>query len=134
MNSKNASLLSRRQFARRAALLSATATITPVDALLPAASSAQTQPSTTQLSPEGQLEADSRYQQVISLYGDRLDDVQKANIKKMCADLQPTLERIRKFDLQNGNAPALYLKPLVERDKKSSSPAATKNLNRSREC
>jgi len=126
MNSKNASLLSRRQFARRAALLSATATITPVDALLPAASSAQTQPSTTQLSQGGQLEADSRYQQVVSLYGDRLDDAQKANIKKMCADLQPTLERIRKFDLQNGNAPALYLKPLVEREKKSSSPATTK--------
>jgi len=126
MNSKNASLISRRQFARRAALLSATATITPVDALIPAASSAQTQPSPTQLSAEGQLEADSRYQQVVSLYGDRLDDAQKANIKKMCADLQPTLERIRKFDLQNGNAPALYLKPLVERDKKSSSPATTK--------
>lgn len=125
MNKKNGSLISRRQFARRAALLSATVTVAPVEALLPATSSAQAQQSATQLSPESQLEADSRYQQVLSLYGERLDDAQKANIKKMCTELQPTLERIRKYDLQNGNAPALYLKPLVEREKKSSAATAT---------
>jgi hypothetical protein len=125
MNRDNASLLSRRQFARRAAFLSATVTVVSAEALLPTASLAQTPQAGTQLSREGQLEADSRYQQVLSLYGDRLDDAQKANIKKMCADLQPMLERIRKFDLQNGNAPALYLKPLVERDKKSPPPATS---------
>lgn len=125
MNGKNASLLSRRQFARRAALLSATVTVAPADAFLPATCSAQAQQAGIQLSPESELEADSRYQQVLSLYGDRLDDVQKANIKKMCIDLQPMLERVRKFDLQNGNAPALYLKPLVEREKKSPPAPAT---------
>jgi hypothetical protein len=126
MNKKNGSLISRRQFARRAALLSATATIAPAGAFLPVTSPALAPPSTPQLSPEGQLEADSRYQQVLSLYDDRLDDAQKAHIKKMCADLQPMLERIRRFNLQNGNAPALYLKPLVERDKKSAPAAAVK--------
>ena len=120
MNKKNGSLLSRRQFTRRAAVLSASATLVPAGALLPAssASAPQAAPNAAQLSPQGQLEADSRYQQILSLYGDHLDDAQKANIKKMCADLQPTLEKIRKFNVENGNAPALYLKPLVERGKK----------------
>ncbi|MGB7728115.1 MAG: hypothetical protein WBL50_08795 [Candidatus Acidiferrum sp.] len=116
MNHKPGSLLSRRQFARRAAVVSATAALAPAEALLPQAP--------TQLSPEGQLEADSRYQQILALYGNRLDDTQKAAIKKACADLQPSLEKIRKFNLQNGNAPALYLKPLVERDKKPQTAAA----------
>jgi len=127
MNKKNGSLISRRQFARRAAVLSSTASIVPAEAFLPATSPAQTPQSSPQLSPQGQLEVDSRYQQILSLYGDRLDEAQKANIKKMCADLQPTLERIRKFNLQNGNAPALYLKPLVEREKKPQSAASSKN-------
>ena len=115
MNHKPGSLLSRRQFARRAAAVSATAALAPAEALLPQAAT---------LSPEGQLEADSRYQQILALYGSRLDDSQKAAIKKACADLQPSLEKIRKFNLQNGNAPALYLKPLVERDRKPQTAAA----------
>ena len=127
MNKKNGSLLSRRQFARRAAVLSATASIVPTGAFLPATSSAQTPQSSPQLSPQSQLEVDSRYQQILSLYGDRLDEAQKANIKKMCADLQPSLERIRKFNLANGNAPALYLKPLVERAKQPQIAASSKN-------
>jgi len=124
MNNKTGSIISRRQFTHRAALISATATIAPTEAFLPATSLAAAQ-SMPQLFPEGQLEADSRYQQVLSLYGERLDDAQKAVIKKMCADLQPTLERIRKFNLGNGNAPALYLKPLVDHEKKSSHADAT---------
>jgi hypothetical protein len=125
MNNKIGSLISRRQFTRRAALLSATATMVPAEAFLPATSPAQPTLSTPQLSAEGQMEVDSRYQQVLSLCSDRLDDAQKANIKKMCADLQPTLEHIRKFNLENGNAPALYLKPLVDREKKSLPAAGT---------
>jgi hypothetical protein len=76
------------------------------------------------LSPEGQAEAHARYQLVLGLYGDRLSDEQKASVKKMCADVQPALDRIRSYKLENGNAPALYLKPLFERDKKPQGPAA----------
>jgi len=118
MNKKTASSFSRRQFARRAAAASAAAALAPAEALLPAATPTQTPPDSPKLSPEGQAEANSRYQQILALYGSRFDDTQKANLKKMCADLQPTLEKIRKFNLENGNAPALFLKPLVERDKK----------------
>jgi hypothetical protein len=126
MNKRSGSLLSRRQFAHRAALVSATAALAPAEAFLPPSSPSQVTGSAPQLSPESQLEADARYHQILSLYGSHLNDAQKATIKKMCADLQPTLERIRKFNLQNGNAPALYLKPLVEREPKSKPLASPK--------
>ena len=127
MNKNHASLLSRRQFARRAAVLSASAAMVPGEALLPdSLTGSQDAANTPQLSPAGRLEAHSRYQQILGLYGDRLDDAQKVHIKKMCEDLQPTLEKIRQYRLENGNAPALYLKPLVEHEKKPQSAAAAK--------
>ena len=122
MKNKNGQLLSRREFAHRAVVLSASASLAPAGILLPKASTAcpalspQTAP---KLPAYGQAEAESRYQQILSLYGGRLEEEQKANIKRMCAELQPMLERIRSFPLQNGDAPALYLKPLVEREKKT---------------
>jgi hypothetical protein len=121
MNKKPSSVFSRRQFARRAAVASAAAALTPAEALLPSSAEAQPAQTSPQLSKEGQAEAESRYQQILSLYGSRFDDAQKANLKKMCADLQPTLEKLRKYPLENSVAPALFLKPLVERDKKPSS-------------
>jgi hypothetical protein len=127
MNKKTGSSLSRRQFARRAAVASAAAALVPAQALLPSvaeASSAQDPQNTPKLSPEGQLEAASRYQQILALYGPRFSDTQKAELKKISAELQPALEKVRKFSLENGNSPALYLKPLVEREKKSRSAAA----------
>ena len=119
--------LSRREFAQRAALLSATASLAPSEVLRPAAGSlppAQSAQSSPRMSGAAQAEADARYQQILTLYSDRLDDAQKANIKRMCAELQPSLERIRSYKLVNGDAPALYLKPLVERQKKPQSSAA----------
>ena len=128
MKRPNGLIFSRREFAQRAALLSATAIVPPRAMLdlptntLPAD---QAEAGGARLSPEGQAEADARYQQVISLYGDRLNDEQKARVKKMCAELQPALDRIRSYKLENGNAPALYLKPLYERDKKPRKAALT---------
>jgi len=127
MKNRNGALFSRREFAQRAAMLSATAPLVPAEAILPQvdptreSQAAQTE---AKLSATGQVEADARYQQVLTLYGDRLNEEQKANIKKMCAELQPMLERIRSFPLENGDAPSLYLKPLVEREKKPQ-PTAT---------
>jgi hypothetical protein len=126
MNKKSGSSFSRRQFARRAAVASAAAALAPAQVLLlsnPEASSAQDPQNTPKLSPEGELEAGSRYQQIIALYG-RFSDSQKAELKKISFDLQSSLEKIRRFTLENGNSPALYLKPLVERERKSRSGAA----------
>lgn len=125
MKKRNGPVLSRREFAQRAAMLSATASIVPHAAMLelPANTfdSKQVEAGGPKLSAEGQAEADARYQQVLALYGDRLTGEQKNRVKKMCAELQPALERIRSHKLENGNAPALYLKPLFEREKKPQS-------------
>ena len=125
MKTKTDRTLSRREFARRAAVLSATAPFVPTEIMRPDISSelaSQPAQGTSKLNAAGQAEADARYQQVLALYSDRLDDAQKANIKRMCAELQPALERIRNFKLENADMPALYLKPLYERDRKPQTP------------
>jgi len=128
MKRRNRPVFSRREFAQRAAMLSATASIVPPKAMLDVVTNIlpgeQAEAGGPKLSAEGRAEADARYQQVLSLYGDRLNDEQKTRVKKMCAELQPALERIRSYRLDNGNAPALYLKPLYEREKKPQRAAA----------
>ena len=121
MKTKTERTISRREFAQRAALLSATASFVPAEVIRPDISAelpSQSAPVAPKLTAAGQAEADSRYQQVLSLYSDRLDDAQKSNIKRMCAELQPSLERIRSSKLQNSDAPSLFLKPIYERDRK----------------
>jgi hypothetical protein len=118
MKRKNGQLFSRREFAQRAALLGATASLVNAEVILPKVAAGQSAPPAPDLTPAGQAEAESRYQQIVSLYGEHLDEAQKTNIKRMCVELQPSLERIRAFKLENGDAPALYLKPLVEREKR----------------
>ena len=125
MKKINGRVLSRREFARHAAMLSATASIVPAGVMLEAPAQAvaagQAQETGPKLSAEGQAEAEARYQQILSLYGDRFDEEQKTSLKKMCSELQQALERIRAYPLDNGDTPALYLKPLVEREKKPQS-------------
>ena len=128
MKKRIGAVLSRREFAQRAALLSATSVVSPAAMLdLPSDGGGgdQVDAGGPKLSPEGQAEASARYQQVLSLYGERLNDEQKMRVKKMCAELQPALDHIRSYELENGNAPALYLKPLYEREKRQQSPSAT---------
>jgi len=128
MNDKKSRKLSRREFAQRAALLSASASLVPANVMIPdSLRTLDDQPAAAgpQLSANSQAEANSRYQQLLDLYGKRFDEQQKMDLKRMCAELQPSLERVRSFSLQNGDAPALYLKPLVERDKRAK-PAGTK--------
>jgi hypothetical protein len=132
MKKTNGRILSRREFAQRAAMLSATASIVPPAVMLdvPGKTSPhdRAQPSTPKLSPEGQAEADARYQQVLKLYGNRLSDEQKTQIKQLCVELQPALDRIRAYKLDNGEAPALYLKPLYEREKKPQTATASTSV------
>lgn len=123
--------ISRREFARRAAMTSAVA-------LLPAAGSpaSSTNPSSgwqpqaaqpspaAQLTPESQAEAEARYQAVLHAYGSRLSEIQKADLHRMSLEAQPALDRIRAYHLENSDTPALYLKPLVEREKKNSAAPA----------
>jgi hypothetical protein len=122
MKDNNGHTFSRREFAHRAALLSATASIVPAGAILPteafAAGSAQLPETLPKLSTEGQAEAESRFQMVLSRYGSRLSEEEKRSARMLCFTLQTTLERVRAYPLENGNVPALFLKPLIDRDNK----------------
>jgi len=119
---------SRREFARRAAIASA-ATLVPATAFstaTPASLPTAQQPANApKLPPES--EADARTQLVLTQYGSRLSDEQKTEIARISANVQRQLDTLRKFPTQNGDDPALYLKPLMEREKKPApNPAATK--------
>jgi hypothetical protein len=123
MGNRFDSAISRREFARRAAL-SAAATFTPTKLFgaesAPAPMPAQVSANAPKLSPEGQAEVDSRIQSIFALYGSRLSDAQKADIRRLVTEAQPPLERLRAFPAGNGDGPGLYLKPLIERERKPS--------------
>jgi hypothetical protein len=120
--------ISRRQFARRAALLSASASIAPAVSVFaePRQSppAQETAPPHPNLSPESQAEAEARYQQILSQYGSRFSAEEKASLREMNLVTQASLDKVRAFSLENGDGPALYLKPLVEREKKPVQPPA----------
>ncbi len=134
-NEKPAKGISRREFARRAAIASAVASWAPVQAVaaapsLPPAQAAQPSqaqqtpqvPALPKLAPEGQAEVEARVQAILSQYGERFSDEQKTDIRRLCTAVQPSLDRLRAYAVANGDGPALYLKPLVEREKKPAAP------------
>ena len=131
MDHKSDSSISRREFARRAAFVSAAASFAPAN-LLTSDSVAATLPTqqpgnAPKLSPESQAEVESRIQAIFAQYGKRLSDPQKADIRRLATEAQPPLERLRPFPTDNGDGPGLYLKPLLEREKKPTPmPAAPK--------
>jgi hypothetical protein len=134
--------ISRREFARRAALASAVAAVAPSAVSTPAAPlnehanvaaaapfrgrlsdpssklAPEQQPSDLpKLSPESHVEAEARIQTILTQYGSRFSDAQKTDLRRLCFLAQPPLDRLRAYALENGDGPALYLKPLVEREK-----------------
>lgn len=122
MNGKRGSTISRREFARRATIASAVA-IAPAGTLSgrPTVTKfPEQQPKNTpSLSPESQAEAEARYQLILGVYGARFSEPQKADLWRLCFLAQLPLDNLRKFTIENSDGPALYLKPLVEREKKS---------------
>jgi hypothetical protein len=113
--------ISRREFARRAALVSA-ATLTPSNLLSTdiATPRTQQQPTSASLSPESRAEVESRIQTILNEYGGRFSDAQKTDLRRLCKEAQPVLDRLRAYPTENGDGPALYLRPLMEREKKPS--------------
>jgi hypothetical protein len=129
MGNKSDSGISRREFTRRAAFVSAAASLAPANLLtsdsIAAPLTAQQPDNTSKLSPESQIEVDSRIQSIFAKYGSRLTATQKADIRRLATEAQPLLERLRAFATDNGDGPALYMKPLMEREKKASLMPAT---------
>ena len=129
MGNKSDSAISRREFARRAAFVSAAASLAPSNLLsseaIAAPSPAQHPANAPKLSPESQAEVESRIQSIFAQYGNRLSDAQKADIRRLATEAQPPLDRLRAFATDNGDGQGLYLKPLMEREKKPSPMPAT---------
>jgi len=129
MGNKSDSAISRREFARRATLVSAAASLAPSNLLSPESVAArlptQQAPNARKPSPEGHAEVESRIQSIFAQYGSRLTDSQKADIRRLVTETQPTLDRLRAFATDNGDGPGLYLKPLMERERKPSPMPAT---------
>jgi len=145
-DAKPRSSISRREFARRAALASAVASIAPVAVTAstipgtslggqsatqdihpkapPAAVAPQNPaPGAPKLSVESQSEADARFQAILVMYGARFSAEQKNDLHRLCAAVQASLDHIRAYKVENGDGPALYLKPQYEREKKPKPPA-----------
>lgn len=135
MSAKNGSAISRREFARRAAFVSAAASLSPAELLTRESTASATQPLQApasggpKLSPESQAEMESRLQAVFTQYGSRLSDAQKSDLRRIAADGQATLDRLRAYPTDYGDGPALYLKPLMEREKKPAMPASGKTAS-----
>jgi hypothetical protein len=126
MDERNTHIISRREFARRAAMASAAASIAPADVLksdVTAFPPAQQPPDLAKLSPQSQAEVEARIQAIFTQYGSRFSEAQKTDIRRLCFVAQPPLDRLRAYAVENGDGPALYLKPLLEREKKPA-PAA----------
>ena len=122
MDGKSGSSISRREFARRAAIVSAVSMV-PARGIPAEPSNAEPRlaqaPGTPALSPEGQAEAQSRYQAILALYSSRFSDSQKTDLRRSCFLAQEPLDHLRAFTIENSDGPALYLKPLMEREKKT---------------
>jgi hypothetical protein len=111
-------LLGRRQFALGAAAAATTALTLPGKAALghdllaqTAAMDAQsldnkTRAAMAKLSASAQAEVEMKVASIFRKYGDRLNDEQKADIRRIMAESQEGLEKMRAFKLENGDQPA----------------------------
>jgi hypothetical protein len=104
-------------------LASAAVSIAPAEAFTRSAAipaPGPQQPSASaDLPAPSQSEVDARLQSILGQFGSRFSDDQKTELKRLCGVTQQQLDRLRAFHLENGDGPALYLKPLLEREKKS---------------
>jgi hypothetical protein len=77
------------------------------------------------LPPESQAEVDARLHTVFAQYGSRLSDAQKTDLTGIAYQGQSNLDRIRAYPIDNGDGPGLYLKPLIEHERKPAPLPAT---------
>jgi hypothetical protein len=115
-------LLGRRQFALGAAAAATTALIPKGNALAvdvltqtaaagseptdPQSLEAKTKVAMAKLSASAQAEVEMKVASIFRKYGDRLSDEQKADIRRIMAESQEGLEKMRGFKLENGDQPA----------------------------
>jgi|SRR5579864_1449589 len=112
----------RRRFALGAAAAATTALITPGKALSQqsttprqkqtvSSSSAgsldqQAKVAMAKLLPQARAEVEMKFADIVRKYGDRLSDEQKTDIRRVLAETQDGLEKMRAFALGNSDQPA----------------------------
>jgi hypothetical protein len=104
-------LLGRRQFTLGAAAAATTALIHPGEALAQTTGSLaeldqKTRTAMAKLTPQGRAEVEAKVANIFRKYGDRLSDEQKADIRRIMAETQEGLDKMRAFPLENGDQPA----------------------------
>jgi hypothetical protein len=115
-------LLGRRQFALGVAAAATTALIPkgnalPIDVVAQAAASttrppdpqsleAKTKVAMAKLSASAQAEVEMKVASIFRKYGERLSEEQKADIRRIMAESQEGLEKMRAFKLENSDQPA----------------------------
>jgi len=69
-------------------------------------SSAAAEEAMAKLSPSARAEVELKLTNIFRKYGDQLNDGQKIDIRKVMAETQAGLEKMRVFPLENGDLPA----------------------------
>jgi hypothetical protein len=116
------SSIGRREFAFGAAAVATAAFIGPADALAqselqlqqPQAATPlqqQIQSAMAKLSPQAQAEVEMKVASIFRKYGDKLSDEQKADIRRIMAEGQEGLEKMRAYVLENDDQPATVFHP-----------------------
>jgi len=135
-------LLGRRQFALGAAAVATNALIPKgngltMDVVAQAAVAdqsleAKTRAAMAKLSASAQAEVEMKVASIFRKYGDRLSEEQKADIRRIMAESQEGMEKMRAFKLENGDQPAdafrayrAEAKPGVAREQAVTKPAKT---------
>jgi hypothetical protein len=109
--------IGRRRFTFGAAAAATTALILPVEAIsrtteqtsmptAPTPLEQQAQAALAKLSPQAQAEVGMKVADIFRKYGDKLSAEQKADIRKIMAETQDGIEKMRAFALDNGDQPA----------------------------
>lgn len=97
----NEGKLSRRDFARAAALAAASAALPQTASVQASAQAGSAQ--APQLSPAGE----AQLQTILARHGKRLSDDQKTEVKRLVAQAQKTSETLRFLPLDNSDEPAM---------------------------
>ena len=86
--------------------------VQPVQALQPTKPAQDDKPSASadaamaKLSPGARAEVEMKLSSIFRKYGDQLNEEQKIDIRKVMAETQSGLEKMRAFPLENGDLPA----------------------------
>src|SRR5262249_10883239 len=104
-------LLDRRQFALGAAAAATAALIHPGETLAQTTGTLaeldqKSRAAMAKLSPQSRAEVEAKVANIFRKYGERLSEEQKADIRRIMAETQEGLDKMRAFAVENGDQPA----------------------------